>query len=130
MNIKKLHILLTLVLTLFIFTQCKQDAGGGIDVSSPDGELTATFMLENGVPYYKVNRSGKEIIKTSKLGFKFKNSPPLNQNLANIGVQHSSFDETWVQPWGEVKKIRNHYNELRIQLEETTESPRKINLVF
>ncbi len=130
MNNNKLPALFTLILLLLLFTQCKQGVEESLYVSSPDGEITVTLSLEDGVPYYQVNRSGKNIIKPSKLGFIFKDAAPLNQNLTQIGIQKSSFDETWFQPWGEVKEIRNHYNELRVQLEETTETPRKMNLVF
>lgn len=130
MNINKLPAFFALVLLLLLFTQCKQGVEEGLYVSSPDGEITVTLTLEEGVPYYQVNRSGKNIIKASKLGFTFKDAAPLNQNLTHTGIQKSSFDETWIQPWGEIKEIRNHYNELRVQLEETTETPRKMNLVF
>jgi alpha-glucosidase len=129
MNINKLSVLFALVLLLQLFTQCKQDEES-LYVSSPDGEITVTLTLEKGVPYYQVNRSGKIIVKASKLGFTFKEASPMNQNLTDIGIQKSSFDETWIQPWGEIKEIRNHYNELRVQLEETTENPRKMNLIF
>ena len=102
----------------------------GVHVSSPDGKIQVTFMLEDGVPYYAVSRSGQDIIKPSKLGFIFKDAEPLDQNLAVVESKLDSFDETWTQPWGEVKEIRNHYNELEIDLEETTGACRKMILVF
>ena len=102
----------------------------GIRVSSPDGRIQATFVLEDGVPYYAVSRSGEDVIKPSKLGFIFKDAEPLNQNLTVVESKLDSFDETWTQPWGEVEEIRNHYNELRVDLEETTEAHRKMTVVF
>lgn len=102
----------------------------GIHISSPDGKIQVTFMLNDGVPYYAVSRSGQDVIKPSRLGFVFKEAEPLNQNLAIVESRLDSFDETWTQPWGEVKEIRNHYNELEIDLEETTGAPRKMTLVF
>ncbi len=120
----------TLVFLLLFFSPCKQNANESINVSSPDSEITVTFLLNEGVPYYQVSRSGKDVIKVSKLGFAFKEAAPLEQNLTLAGSRKSSFDETWIQPWGEVKEIRNHYNELLVQLEETTEAPRKMNLIF
>ncbi|MFQ5866236.1 MAG: glycoside hydrolase family 97 N-terminal domain-containing protein, partial [bacterium] len=130
MNLNKLPKLFTLVLLLLLLSVCKTGTEESVDVSSPDGKIKVTFMLTDGVPFYQVSRSGQNVIKASKLGFVFKDAPPLNQNLTIVDSQQSSFDETWVQPWGEVKEIRNHYNELRVQLEETTESPRKMSLVF
>ncbi len=102
----------------------------GSHVSSPDGRIQVTFVLEDGVPYYAVSRSGEDIIKPSKLGFIFKDAEPLNQNLTVVESKLDSFDETWTQPWGEVEEIRNHYNELRVDLEETTGAHRKMTVVF
>ena len=59
-----------------------------------------------------------------------KDAGPLNQNLTVTGVEHKSFDETWTLPWGEVERIRNHYNELRLSLEEATEAHREMIVVF
>ncbi|MFQ5710024.1 MAG: glycoside hydrolase family 97 protein [bacterium] len=130
MNTNRLHKIFVLVLLLFLFSRCQPGVQASRNVSSPNGEITVTFMLSGGVPYYKVSRSGRDVLKASKLGFTFKDAPSLDQNLTMVGSQQSSFDETWVQPWGEAKEIRNHYNELRVQLEETTDAPRKMNLVF
>ena len=129
--------------SMFLFAACKSPgimptlpptstpaSRTGIHVSSPNGRVQVTFMLEGGVPYYQVSYSGEDIIKPSKLGFTFKDAEPLNQNLIIADDKHSSFDETWTQPWGEVKEIRNHYNELRVELEETTEAHREMTVVF
>ena len=102
----------------------------GSHVSSPDGRIQVTFVLEDGVPYYAVSRSGEDVIKPSKLGFIFKDAEPLNQNLTVVESKLDSLDETWTQPWGEVEEIRNHYNELRVDLEETTGAHRKMTVVF
>ncbi|MEE8392681.1 MAG: glycoside hydrolase family 97 N-terminal domain-containing protein, partial [Anaerolineae bacterium] len=99
-------------------------------VSSPDGKVQVTFTLVDGVPYYQVSRSSQDIIRPSKLGFIFKDAEPLNQNLTIAASTLDSFDETWTQPWGEVKEIRNHYNELRVNLEESTEAHRRMTIVF
>ncbi|WP_410514891.1 glycoside hydrolase family 97 catalytic domain-containing protein [Paenibacillus sp. BR2-3] len=99
-------------------------------VSSPDGRVQVAFMLKNGVPFYRVTYNDKLIIKPSKLGFTFKNAEPLNRNFIVTASKYGSFDEIWTQPWGEVKEIRNHYNELRVDLEETTETLRRMTLVF
>lgn len=118
------------ILTVFILIGPCQASVDRIKVSSPNGEIIVTFMLNGGVPHYQVSHSGKDVIKTSKLGFTFKDAAPLHRNLTLVESKQTTFDETWVQPWGEVKEIRNHYNELLVQLEETTEAPRKMNLVF
>lgn len=55
------------------------------------------------------------IVLPSKLGFVFLKDAPLNAGLSILDAEQSSLDETWTQPWGEVKTIRDHHNELRIQ---------------
>jgi hypothetical protein len=101
-----------------------------LTVASPNGKIEIAFVLDNGIPFYAVNRQDKEIIKPSKLGFVFKNQQPLDGNLKIKEKEESTFDETWTQPRGEVKDIRNHYNELQVMLEETTELHRRLMIVF
>ena len=45
-----------------------------------------------------------------------KNDPGLMNGLAGIDTKTSTFDETWDPVWGEVKSIRNHYNEMAVNL--------------
>src|SRR5690606_21562364 len=46
------------------------------------------------------------------------------------GTEKSSFDETWKPVWGEETEIRNHYNEMKRELQESTGKQRKLNLIF
>jgi alpha-glucosidase len=122
---------LALILALFLIIACRHTPdGNNLIVSSPDGKIRVTFALQDGVPVYQVSYDGKDVILPSKLGFVFKADEPLNRNLRIATSETTSFDETWTQPWGEVKDIRNHYNELRVHLEEKTDTHRKMTLVF
>ena len=131
LNKKNIRIFAVIVFSLLLAScQSKKMIDAAESISSPDGRIEVTFILENGVPSYEVNRDGQAVILPSKMGFTLKEAEPLNQNLRITKIKRSTFDETWTQPWGEVKDIRNHYQELRIELEETTPSPRKMNIVF
>ena len=99
-------------------------------VSSPNGKVQVTLGLDGGIFYYQVSRAGVEVIKPSRLGFTFKEASPLNSGLVIASWERHSVDESWVQPWGEVKEIRNHYNELQVELEESTPNPRRMVVVF
>lgn len=101
-----------------------------LHVNSPNKNVAVTFFLENGVLYYNVNYFDKPVIKKSKLGFTFNNAAPLNHNFTIINYNYDTFDETWTQPWGEVKKIRNNYTELKIELQEFTVPYRRMNVIF
>ena len=65
---------------------------------------------------YIVTRQGKPVIAESRLGFLFTDAPQLLRNFVVARQSTRSFDETWEQPWGEYRTIRNHYNELHGQL--------------
>jgi alpha-glucosidase len=119
------------ILLVFLFWVTSQFVSAQtLKISSPDSKIKLIFTLKDGAPYYSVDRLEKEIIKPSKLGFVFKTQKPLNGNFKIKEKKKSSFDETWTQPWGEVKNIRNHYDELRVTLEETTELHRQLVVLF
>ncbi|QDA59248.1 glycoside hydrolase family 97 protein [Hymenobacter jejuensis] len=87
------------------------------EVKSPNAQLTLRFALQNGgVPTYRLTYKGRDVIKPSKLGFELKNAPALTSGFAVADSKQRSFDESWQPVWGEVKTIRNHYNELAVTL--------------
>lgn len=112
---------------LIAFALRKKDAA---EISSPDGNVKVSFWLQKGVPYYKVTHDAKALITDSKMGFILKGLPALDKNFTIEEVAKSNFDETWTQPWGEVKTIRNNYNALRITLIEDVSPKRKMQIEF
>jgi len=87
------------------------------NLKSPDGELSMNFSLqEDGTPTYKLSFKGKEVIKTSKLGLDLKEQKDLFSGFSIENTEESSFDNTWKPVWGESNEIRNHYNELEVNL--------------
>jgi hypothetical protein len=107
----KKFIILCLCLTFSIIATAQQ-------LKSPDGKFNMAFSLQNdGTPQYTLTYKGKDVIKPSKLGLELKNDKQSLLNSFTIaGTKASSFDETWKPVWGEVKTIRNHYNELAVTL--------------
>ena len=94
-------------------------------VKSPDGNVTLTFSLEKGIPYYGLTYKGKAVVKPSRLGLELAkdkhaskgvNETDLMDGFSIAGTKESSFDETWKPVWGETATIRNHYNELAVDL--------------
>ncbi len=100
-------------------------------VFSPDSILSVTVALDgSGVPRYQVQRFGLDVVRPSRLGFRLKNAAPLLDGFAVAADKRTSFDETWTQPWGEKKDIRNHYNELRLTLQQQDAAARRMDVVF
>ena len=85
---------------------------------SPDGRLELRFELKDGVPYYSLCRDGKEVVKSSKMGFTLEWRDDLAHAFVLKATERSSFDEVWHPVWGEEANIRNHYNEMLVTLEQ------------
>jgi len=99
-------------------------------LQSPDGDLQMNFKLqENGTPTYSLFYKGNEVVKTSKLGLSLKDAEDLLANFSIENTEESTFDETWTPVWGESKEIRNHYNELEVNLVQE-ETDRKLIVRF
>jgi alpha-glucosidase len=97
---------------------------------SPDGSLKVVFTLKEGIPYYAVLRNNASLIADSRLGFELKDLAPLSRDFKLLTSSTATFDETWSQPWGEAREIRNHYNSLTVSLEEVTASKRRMSIEF
>ena len=89
-----------------------------IKLQSPDKQLELSFELRDGVPYYALNRAGKPVVLPSKMGFILEWRDDLKDHFVLKETKYSTFDETWEPVWGEEAKIRNHYNELLVTLEQ------------
>ena len=99
-------------------------------VYSPNGELQVEFALRDGVPTYVLKRHGQEIVSPSRLGVKLAGQPDLADNFQVITAHCAGHDETWTQPWGERKAVRNNYCELRVTLRQQDQLAREIVVVF
>ncbi|MCI4566808.1 glycoside hydrolase family 97 protein [Lysobacter sp. CFH 32150] len=101
------------------------------EVSSPDGTLKVELDLNGeGRLAYRVARKGQPLIDDSRLGFILRNDRQLLRGLKLEKQAARSFDETWEQPWGERRFVRNHYNELRASFVEGDRDHRRVDVVF
>lgn len=108
-------------------------------LSSPDGMLEMSFHLTgDGTPEYTLDYDGRPVILSSGMGFElrgvlkaqkidynadgtvsksdWKPCESLHDGFVVESVERSSHDETWTPVWGEEDSIRNHYNELAVNL--------------
>lgn len=108
-------------------------------VKSPNGNVALTFTLsDNGRPTYEMTYKGRAVVKPSHLGLelakdrhasKGKDETDLMDGFKITDTRISSFDETWKPVWGETATIRNHYNELEVDLNQPS-SDRNIIIRF
>ena len=106
-------------LTCFLLVLFMSRAAMAESITSPNGQLQLNFSVNSqGEPVYELFYKGKAVIKPSKLGLELKNDPGLMNGFTLADTQTSTFDETWEPVWGEVKQIRNHYNEMAVTLDQ------------
>ena len=121
-------------------------------LTSPSGNMEMTFQLSaEGTPQYALDYEGQKVILPSDLGFELRgvlkaqklvynadgtiskeDREPIQQFYEGFkveSVETASFDETWEPVWGEEAKIRNNYNELLVNLVQTS-SDRKMAIRF
>lgn len=99
--------------------------------TSPGGVLKVDISLGNeGHAFYSVTRRGRPVIDDSRLGFLLTDAPKLERNFTLAAQATESHDDTWEQPWGERRYVRNRYNELRVTLQEKIAPKRKLDVVF
>lgn len=103
----------------------------GQEIKSPNGVMKLAFSLDAaGAPTYQLNFKNKPVIKSSRLGLDLKNdSIDLIQGFQIINSSESTFDETWTPVWGEESEIRDHHQELLVELLHQG-SKRKMNIRF
>ena len=98
-------------------------------VKSPDGNIGVEFKVDNGVPVYNVAYKGRPVVNDSRMGLELKDGKHLTEGFVLDGTETSTFDETWRPVWGEVKEIRNHYNEYVARLSQPS-TGRLMNIRF
>jgi alpha-glucosidase len=91
--------------------------------------VDVTLSPEGRVGYI-VSRQGKPVIAESRLGFLFTDAPQMLRNFKLAGQATRSFDQTWEEPWGEYRTIRDRYNELAVSFDETKWLKRRMTVVF
>jgi len=120
-----------LSLTLLCAASFAAHAETVASVESPD-KMLRVELDQNGEGRlaYRVMRQGQPLIGDSRLGFILRNGRQLLRGLALDQQSTRRFDETWEQPWGERRYVRNHYNELRASFVERDHDHRRFDLVF
>lgn len=88
------------------------------ELKSSNGNLVLHAGVKDGRPVYSLDYKQRPVVKESFLGLELKNDKDLMSGFTIADTEVSTFDETWQPVWGEVKDIRNHYNELALTLKQ------------
>jgi len=124
-------LLAALLLTGQAHAQAVNSVASDATVRSPDGKMVvAVRVSDEGRPEYSISRDGVLVIDWSRLGFILANAPKLERNFELARKEQRDIDETWEQPWGERRFVRNHCREQRVSLREKTGDRRTLVVVF
>lgn len=97
---------------------------------SPDQQNAVELALSAEALTYQVSYRGKAVLKPSVLGLAFKGQPLLKTGLLAENVSTRSHDAQWQPVWGQRAQIRDHYNEITLNLRESAAPGRQFTLVF
>ena len=122
---KKISILFLILLTCCGLRAIAQNSSkvpampsDALTLQSPDGQLQLKFAVVDGVPQYSLDRAGKPVVLPSRMGFTLEWRDDLAHAFVLKDRVYSTFDETWEPVWGEEARIRNHYNEMLVTIEQ------------
>jgi len=101
-----------------------------MSVCSPDGNIRVEFCISSdGKTYYSVVSRGVTVLDSSRLAIEARECR-LGYNADIRRVLRSSADGVWTPVWGEESSIRNHYNEMRVELRENDSPCVEYAIVF
>jgi alpha-glucosidase len=79
-------------------------------VKSPDGTVSVSFEEKGGALFYAVQRNDQPVVDESRVEvFSGAEMKIVNQTMAEN-------DSTWEPVWGQFSEIRDHYNQLTLEL--------------
>lgn len=116
---------------LIIFAQTKTT------VYSPNSNVQLNFWLsEAGTPQYEVLYKKRTVLMPSAMGFELKQTmnntplPSMHDNLSVTGSAQKNVDSKWTPVWGDVKTIKDNYNQLTVNLSQKGTDAIVFNIIF
>jgi alpha-glucosidase len=99
------------------------------EVRSPDGRIAVSVDVDaSGIPEYTAKYGDTEIMPAGRLGMRFAAQPAFDTGFRVARTATRSHDETWEQPWGERRFVRDRHNELQVDFESETGAPRRFTV--
>ncbi|MDB6016328.1 MAG: alpha-glucosidase [Pedosphaera sp.] len=109
-------------------------ASSALELKSPDGKLVIRFDLKTvgelkDCPVYSLSFQERPVLADSRLGLELSDCP-LNSDFQIIGQKASTADSTWKPILAERQTIRDHFNQMVVDLQETRPPLRRLQLTF
>jgi alpha-glucosidase len=105
------------------------NAAAALEVQSPNGQLVLTFVLKDlggkkACPHYRLDYKGKTVLADSRLGLELVGGP-LSEGLALVRQTRTHHDTRWRPVCGERETIRDRYQQVVVDLQES-KAPRRV----
>ena len=109
-------------------------SSSALELKSPDGKLVVRFDLKTvgelkGCPIYDVSFQGRPVLADSRVGLELRGGS-LDGDLRITGEKTSASDTIWKPVLGERESIRDHFNQVVVDLRETRPPQRRLQLTF
>ncbi len=110
--------------------------GTPVEIASPDTKIKLQFQTSSedkkaekaNQLYYSVSLNGKWLLKPSALSLNLNGYAPLGAAVRIVNARQDKKDETYQLVVGKASTVRNQYNSLQLELEETVAPNRKLTI--
>jgi hypothetical protein len=107
------------------------DVRGQQTASAVMNKVKLSVALDpEGIPMYALSFAGKPVITPSRMGFRLDKDSTFYRDFQWLGSGTREVDDSWQPVWGEVGKIRDHYQELVVHLQKKGSDHRRLDIVF
>lgn len=118
-------------LAAFVLVSLSCNAQKTYKIKSPGKNNELVFDLtKTGQPQYRFSSNGKPVIEPSLMGFEFQELKKMTDGFKVINTEQHTVNETWEQPWGEFRKVKDNHNELIVHLKEEKGDQRLVDIIF
>ena len=107
----RLPVLFMVVGYAFVLTAAERE------VVAPGGGLKVIVSDEGGLNY-RVMVDGKTVLTNSRLGLEFQDGTKLGPRAVIVRPKTAQHDGVWENHFGKRRKVRDHWQELRLKLQE------------
>jgi len=81
-------------------------------VNSPDGSISVTLSLKEGLPHWSASVDGAEMVDPSAIKIFTGGKPEKYFKFEKESYALAAYDQTWKPTWGQFSEVRNHYHEV------------------
>jgi len=87
-----------------------------LELRSPDNQISLTFVLDNGKPFYRLDYQQEKLLELSEMGLRLSADVDVSEGLELAEVTNSTVNDTLAWPFGEQSHFPQHYHEAEIRL--------------